>query len=83
MAAAARFATPVVTIGDGAGSDEADIGDAFGQLAAGHLREEVTRVYADEPYWGKVGPGLRDFAARILVLGVAPAPTAPAACSTR
>jgi hypothetical protein len=32
-----RFAAPVVTMGDGAGSDEADIGDAFGQLAVGHL----------------------------------------------
>ena len=27
-----RFAAPVVTMGDGSGSDEADIGDAFGQL---------------------------------------------------
>ena len=40
-------------------------------------REEVARVkrasYADEEYWGRPAPGFGDPAARILVLGLAPA----------
>jgi len=40
-------------------------------------REEVAttrrRAYADEPYWGRPAPGLGDPAARVLVLGLAPA----------
>ncbi|MGI8429343.1 MAG: uracil-DNA glycosylase [Solirubrobacteraceae bacterium] len=40
-------------------------------------REEVARVkraaYATEPYWGRPLPGLGDAAARVLVVGLAPA----------
>ena len=31
------------------------------------------RAYADQPYWGRPAPGLGDAAARVLVLGLAPA----------
>jgi len=40
-------------------------------------REEVARTrrraYADEPYWGRPGPGLGDERPRLLVVGLAPA----------
>ena len=51
-------------------------------------REQVARdkraAFRDETYWGRPVPGFGDPAARIVVLGLAPpptAPTAPAGCS--